>query len=146
MAGRLERGRGVLVDFGGHLLPFVTLGAAAATFRHRAARSRSALRRVGVLTTAVASIFVAVSLVNEFVLRRFETLESGYRHNSFDSIWRDLGEDTSLAIAAFWGVLALGWRWRAAPDWTDRIGRAVGAGWIAYAILGVLLRYVLPPR
>src|SRR5262249_55025534 len=131
LAAWLARWRSLLVGVAGRLLPFVTLGSAVATFRHRAARSRRALRHVGVLTSALAAIFIAVSLVNEFVLRRFPILQVGYGHNPFDSLWRDLGEDTSLGVVALWWILILGRRWRGAPDWTDRLGRALGAAWIA---------------
>jgi hypothetical protein len=146
LAARLGRWRATLVNMAEYFLPFVTLGVAAATFRHRAARSRRALRYAGVVTSAVAAIFIAVSLINEFVLRRFPILQAGYRHNAFEGLWSVLGEDTSLGVMALWGILVLGRRWRAAPDWTDRLGRAVGAAWIVVAILGVLLKYSYLPR
>jgi hypothetical protein len=67
-------------------------------------------------------------------------------HNPFETDWWFLAEDTSLAIAALWVMLALGRRLRAAPDWTERLGRVVGAAWIAFAVLGILLKYVPAPR
>lgn len=146
LAAWLARWRTVLVAVAGRLLPFVTLGAAVATFRHRAARSRRALRHAGALTSAVAAIFIAVALVNEFVLRRFRILQAGYRHHPFEGLWGDLGDDTSLGVVALWWVLFLGRRWRGAPDWTDRLGRALGAAWIAFAILHVLLEYFPLPH
>lgn len=42
----------------------------------------------------------------------------------------------AFSVAGGWLTLALGGRWRAEPDWVDRGGRLVGAGW-----LGVLLLY-----
>jgi hypothetical protein len=148
--GRFRWKRRVLLAVGQVYLPVITLGAGLATFRHRAARSRRELRHIGVLTTAVAAIFVALSLIYEFMLRRFyqplPVLRSRAGHGNFDSIWWDLGQDTGLAIAALWVVLALGRRWRASPDWIDRLGRLIGAGWVASTVAALLLMYVLMPR
>jgi hypothetical protein len=36
-----------------------------------------------------------------------------------------------LFIAVVWPVQALTGRWRPAPDWVDRLGRALGFAWIA---------------
>jgi hypothetical protein len=142
--------RRVLLAVGQVYLPVITLGAGLATFRHRAARSRRSLRHIGVLTTAVAAIFVALSLAYEYLIRRFyqpvPMLRSRTGHNPFDSIWWDLGQDTGLAIAALWVVLAIGRRWRAAPDWFDRLGRLIGAGWVVSTVAALLLMYVLMPR
>jgi hypothetical protein len=142
--------RRVLLAVGQVYLPVITLGAGLATFRHRAARSRRWLRHIGVLTTAVAAIFVAVSLAYEYTIRRFydpvPMLRSRTGHGPFESIWWDLGQDTGLAIAALWVVLAIGRRWRASPDWIDRLGRLIGAGWIVSTVAALLLMYVLMPR
>lgn len=134
----LSRWCGKLLGVGGRLLPFVTLGAAAAIFRHRGARSRRALRHIGILTMAVAASFVASSLVSELILRRFQVLQTGYTHNHFDSLWRDLGIETGLALSGLWAVIALGRHWRANPGWADRLGRALGVAWISYAVLSEL--------
>jgi hypothetical protein len=142
--------RRVLLAVGQVYLPVITLGAGLATFRHRAARSRRSLRHIGVLTNAVAAIFVALSLAYEFMIRRLyqpvPMLRSRTGHSPFDSIWWDLGQDTGLAIAALWVVLAIGRRWRASPDWIDRLGRLIGAGWIVSTVAALLLMYVLMPR
>jgi hypothetical protein len=147
---RVRWKRRVLLAVGQVFLPVITLGAGLATFRHRAGRSRRSLRHIGVLTTAVAALFVALSLANEFLLRRFHgpPPRFGYTagHTNFDSIWWDLGQDTGLAIAALWSVLALGGRWRASPDWFDRLGRLIGAGWVVSTVAALLLMYVLMPR
>lgn len=124
-------------------LPFATLGALLATFRHRSAFSRRSLRHIGVLTTAVAGTFVGVCLANEYVLRRFPVFEAGYQNNPFALVFWSLGDDTCLGVVALWCVLAIARRWRASPDWPDRLGRMIGAAWILRAILGVLLKYVL---
>jgi hypothetical protein len=147
---RVRWKRRVLLAAGQVVLPVITLGAGLATFRHRAARSRRSLRHIGVLTIAVAAIFVALSLVNEFLLRRFYAppprFGSTTGHPNFDSIWWDLGQDTGLAIAALWIILALGGRWRASRDWFDRLGRLIGAGWIVSTVAALLLMYALMPR
>jgi len=137
----LTRRRWALVNLLDHFLPLMTLGAAAATFRHRRRRSRRAMRHVGTLTTAVVGMFVGVSLINEYVDRRFPALWIGYGHNLLEHLWWFLGEDTSLGVVALWCVLAIGRHWRTSPDWTDRLGRAIGIAWVLRAILGVLLKY-----
>ena len=38
------------------------------------------------------------------------------------------------AVAGCWIALALGGRWRPEPAWDDRLGRALGAAWIAVAL------------
>jgi hypothetical protein len=147
---RIRWKRRVLLAVGEVYLPVITLGAGLATFRHRAARSRRSLRHIGVLSTAVAAIFVTLSLIYEFMLRRFyhpvPILRSRAGHGNFESIWWDLGQDTGLAIAALWVVLALGSRWRTSPEWIDRLGRLIGAGWVALTVAALLLMYVLLPR
>lgn len=120
---------------GSMVLPFATLGAALATFRHREVRSRLALRRIGHLTIAVSATFLALSLANEYILRRFPILEFGYLHNPFGTLWGDLATDTSRGVLALWIVLAFGGCWRTESGWSDRLGRALGALWIGYLVL-----------
>jgi hypothetical protein len=43
-----------------------------------------------------------------------------------------------LAVSASWLTLFVGGRWRAEPSWIDRVGRAMGAIWIAEAALGTI--------
>jgi hypothetical protein len=40
----------------------------------------------------------------------------------------------AVAVAAVWTILALSRRWRPEPTWIDRLGRFLGALWIALAI------------
>ncbi len=129
----------------GPVLPAITLGLAAATFRHRAARSRRALRRIGLLTTAVTAIASLITLANECVLRWFTVLQFGFINNRFETIWSKLGIDLGLGLAALWAVLAIGRRWKGEPGWHDRLGRSVGAGWIGYAMLAEVLKWVFVP-
>jgi hypothetical protein len=62
---------------------------------------------------------------------------------NFDSIWWNLGQDTGLAIAALWVVLALGHRWRASPGWIDRLGRLIGGGCVVWSVGALLMMYVI---
>lgn len=141
---RLIQWRLLMVHWVDHMLPVVTLGAAAATFRHRTFRTHRGLRGIGVLTTAVSSLLISVSIANEFVLRRFPALQHGYSHNAFDFLWFDLCSDVSVAVVAAWTVLAVGRRWRSVPEWSDRLGRALGFAWVLFAVIAVLLQYALP--
>lgn len=97
---------------------------------------------VAIVVAIDAFSWITYSVQNEYILRRFTVLQVGYAHNSFESIWSDLGTDTSLAITALWVILALGGRWKSAPIPADRFGRLLGVGWIGCAVLGSLLRYV----
>jgi hypothetical protein len=38
-----------------------------------------------------------------------------------------------FAVAVAWATLALVGRWEPEASWVDRLGRALGAGWIAMA-------------
>jgi hypothetical protein len=38
------------------------------------------------------------------------------------------------AVASSWMILAIGGRWRPEPGWIDRIGRGLGAYWIAMSL------------
>ena len=139
---RLERVRRAVVDAGGWVLPCLTLGVAAATFRHRECWSRRALRRVGVLTSAIAGIIVAWLFLGDLAFRWAWPYGYGSGHLPLGFVlFYTVGTDASLATTALWGVLAIGGRWKGVPEWPDRLGRAVGWAWVAYAVLGVLLQY-----
>ena len=51
-----------------------------------------------------------------------------------DGVLFDLPMQTGAAVAAAWLTLILGRRWRARSDWTDRLGRIMGAYWILAGI------------
>ena len=114
------------VIFGVRGLPFLTVGCGLTIFRHRAARSRRPAR-TGILTAAVAASMTAVCLANEFVLRRFPTLQIGYSHNVFVSLWHQMGIELGRASCAL-GRLRRGARWRCDRGWADRLGRAARRG------------------
>ncbi len=139
---RLERARRAIVSVGEVLLPCLTIGITLATFRHRECWSRRSLRHVGVLTSAIAGVFVAFLFGSELAFRW--TFPFGYRSSHFPlsfSLSFQLSNYVSLPITALWGVLALGGRWKATPEWSDRLGRAIGVAWVVYALLDVLLMY-----
>jgi hypothetical protein len=51
-------------------------------------------------------------------------------------------EPMGLAVAVAWIFQALGGRWRPVPDWSDRIGRALGIYWIAVGLQYGCYQYV----
>ena len=130
----LVRLRYKALDVAAIILPFATLGAAITTFRHRAYRTRHALRHIGVLTSAVTGLLVFALLLNEYVLRRFKMLEVGYTHREFGWSWYPADASVTLSVIALWVVLALGHRWRTAPGGFDLLGRLLGVSWVAYGI------------
>ena len=40
----------------------------------------------------------------------------------------------AIAVGSVWAVLALDRRWRPEPGWLDRLGRILGAYWLADAL------------
>lgn len=136
---RFVRWRGAVLGFGAMVLPFLSVGVGIATFRHRAARSRRALRCAGITSTAVAATMAACLMANEWALRRSPTLETGYLHNPFLFEWGRNATYVSLALAALWFVMVASRGWRIAPNGADRLGRWIGGLWIGYAVVGVLL-------
>jgi hypothetical protein len=138
---RLERWRQAITNAGVVALPCLTLGAAASTFRHRQCRSRRELRHVGVLTSAVVGAFVAFLYGSELAFRWTFPYGYGSSHDPISFSAQHLSKDVGLATSALWSVLAIGGRWKATPDWPDRMGRAVGVAWVVYAVLGVVLHY-----
>ena len=49
-----------------------------------------------------------------------------------------LSANTATAVASSWVTLLIGGRWRADPGWSDRLGRFLGALWIAAFFLWVV--------
>ena len=49
--------------------------------------------------------------------------------------WVVMDADTGIAVLGAWTVLGCGALWRPEPDWIDRTGRLLGAGWIAVTLL-----------
>jgi hypothetical protein len=56
---------------------------------------------------------------------------SGFRMDH--SVWflGTSAQAAGAAVAASWLILRLSGRWRGEPGWVDRLGRAIGLGWIA---------------
>ena len=135
--------RFAIIRWAEHIIPLATLGVATATFRHQEFRNPPQFSLDWRFNDSNRRRATTVSLANEFVLRRFPSLVLGYRHNSFESLWQELGVDVSLGVVSLWAVLAVGGRWRAAPIWPDRLGRAVGVAWVLIAVLSDLLQHAL---
>ena len=127
-----------LLGFGTPILVLSGPGVALTTFLSRSMRRRC-FRGVGVLTTALSGAMVTVYLVNEYLLRRLSEPMKGYGNNPFSGIWSEIANEVSVAMLAFWVVLALGRRWHAEPHWRDRLGRAIGGAWIVYLFIDAVL-------
>ena len=127
-----------LLRFGTPIVVLSAPGLALATFRGRSMRRRN-LRGVGVLTTLISGVMVTIYLVNEYLLRRLSEYFKDYGNNPFSGIWPEIASDVSVAMLAFWVVLALGQRWHAEPHWRDRLGRALGGAWIVYLFFDSVL-------
>jgi hypothetical protein len=117
------------------VLVLITPGLALAMFRDRSMFRRGSVRGVGVLSTAIAGPMIVVYLLNDLLLRRLSESIGGYGNNPLSGIWGEVAEQVSVAILAFWVVLALGRRWHAEPHWRDRLGRALGFAWFGYLIV-----------
>ncbi len=135
---RVRWWNGELLNYESCILPFFALGSALATFRHRAGRSRRALRHVGILTTAIVASFFGVAIISEVAIRKSGLL-TGPLMNPIAIFWGMLAQNVSLAITVLWMILAVGRSWRTAPLWSDRCGRIAGFGWISFALVATPL-------
>ena len=48
--------------------------------------------------------------------------------------WFSIPRTAAFGVVVSWSVLAWGGRWAPVPGWHDRLGRALGAAWIALAM------------
>jgi hypothetical protein len=129
--------RGTL-ELGTPVLVLVAPGIALATNRGLGPAKRSR-RGPGVLTSIISGSLVVVLLISDYLLRRCSGFLGGYGNNPFDSVWREIADQVSVAVLALWIVLAIGQRWHAEPHWRDRHGRALGWAWIVYWFLASVL-------
>jgi hypothetical protein len=120
------------------VLVLVAPGIALATTRGLGPAKRSR-RGPGVLTSIISGSMVVVLLTSDYLLRRFSGFLGGYGNNPFESVWREIADQVSVAVLALWIVLAIGQRWHAEPHWRDRHGRALGWAWIVYWFLASVL-------
>lgn len=123
---RLKRAREDVLQVVEPILAFLSLGAGLATFRRPSAWSKRALRRRGILTLAVVTLFFLTALSNEFILRHFDINTSGVGLNPISALWGELTAEIGLGVLVLWVILLLGRRWSGAADWHDRVGRTVG--------------------
>ena len=64
----------------------------------------------------------------------------------FQQLWESVHFPGPFVVAGAWLLLALTGRWRAEKTWVDRLGRALGAVWVAWLLIHLsetwLLRYL----
>ncbi len=115
----------------------------------RPSRARLA-RQPGLAACAAVTLMAALSEV-EYLARVMvrgvdNPFRSGFSYETLlvlmDGVRYSFMYD-GRAVAVAWLTLALVGRWRPAPDWVDRAGRAVGAFWLLmlalaawYSIMG----------
>jgi hypothetical protein len=56
----------------------------------------------------------------------------------------DMLVEAGVWVAAVWTYQALSGRWRAQPDWVDRVGRVLGVVWIVAGMVWASRRYLFP--
>lgn len=54
----------------------------------------------------------------------------------------DMLVEAGFSVAAVWTFQALSGRWRARPDWVDRVGRVLGVVWIVAGFVWAAHRYL----
>jgi hypothetical protein len=107
---------------------------------------RRLARRPGFVASAAALLAVAWGAAGRFSVPRLPLIcgtgldidapESPFWTEVEGFLWSGLDyQAIALAVQAAWGLLLAGRRWRAEPTWIDRLGRALGAVWIAGQLL-----------
>lgn len=90
------------------------------------------------LVACCAALFVIVAGVGGRLLAEIGTQILG-RHRSLSeflhSFWYVYDLPVGPAVAAAWLALVLSGRWRPERGWIDRLGRGLGALWIAFIFL-----------
>jgi hypothetical protein len=124
---------GNLSDLGVYFLaPWSLALAALRLYVPRVSRGRL-LTKPGFVATGTATIFMILRLA-QFTVE--DGLLFGGQLNEFLLVHR-VTEACPVAIAVMtsWTLMAALGRWRAEASWIDRAGRAVGAGWVAMALM-----------
>jgi hypothetical protein len=133
----LARARVGIVHFG----PYVATAAAVAFLAIRLRGPKPSWPRLtqqpGLVACAAMALMVALGEV-EYLARVLmrgvdNPFRSGFSYETvlvlMDGIRYSFAYN-GHAVAAAWLTLAIGARWRPAPDWVDRCGRAVGFYWL----------------
>jgi hypothetical protein len=98
-------------------------------------RLRRLARQPGTIASCVASsVLLIVEISLALILLATLRTNSPQQHIWFYVMsgdgFRVMTAKVGFAVAAAWLTLALSGRWRAEPDWVDRMGRFMGAFWI----------------
>jgi hypothetical protein len=85
----------------------------------------------GRVAAGLGVVLPAISIVEEFVLRRFNMMTYASSHDPLAVAWQRHAPAVGIAIAAAWMILLLGGRWKLRGGWREWLGLALGAAWLA---------------
>jgi hypothetical protein len=118
------------------LLP-ATLGSAATVLRSPSKLTRRMLRSPGAVALVVGSFTAGLALVELLVdwpIVPARPLGDRVILLLFFGVSIPIG----ASILGAWIIMAVSGRWRCRRDWRDRLGRALGFGWLGYLSLPTL--------
>ena len=121
------------LDHSAAVLVVATIGAGVAMFGRPRTWRRRSIRGTGVTAIAALAPWLAVSVLNEFLIRRFP--KAGWGYEGTFHIWSEAAQPIGGAVVALWLLLWIGRSWRADPSWRDRLGRSLVVAWLGYALV-----------
>jgi hypothetical protein len=71
-----------------------------------------------------------VSLLIEYILRRFDLMKYGIYHDTMIASWVTNSRTTAVAILAAWMLISVSARWQTSKGWRERLGLVIGALWL----------------
>jgi hypothetical protein len=86
---------------------------------------------------AVVAAFLVLPFLTAWALNGPTDAFTPWDHLTFD--WEN-STAVGLAVTTAWVVTALGGNWRPEREWTDRLGRVLGAYWVVLLVASVWLR------
>jgi hypothetical protein len=116
----------------------------------RLLRPRPGLRRLvrqpGFAACCAIAAVLALGFIEGLMWVLFRDVQKGWGNVwPFQQLWAIAIEIRGIfAVAGVWLLLAFTGRWRAEKSWVDRLGRALGAVWVAWLPLYVLQPWLLP--